>query len=263
MLPVAIWWPLLPAREAARWAGAAVAVVTAATGLPRAANAQQTIINVPSVDQTKKGRFFYLHESQLRDWGGNRYWQTTNFFTYGVTERFELALTAYNIGTPVKANQAVAVGWKTAQPVLARSLPKWEIRLGAGQMLPINLRGQGVGLWSYGQASVRLPATRTRVMAGVSRGPNQLFGRDTTHAIASVEQPLDALGRAIGGPVGDVVGHTAIVAEWFSGRHEFGDFVPGLNWHDDNGWVVILGYKFSNAPGRADDGIILEIGKTF
>ncbi|MBU6166868.1 MAG: hypothetical protein KGQ52_12190 [Alphaproteobacteria bacterium] len=227
------------------------------------AAAQQTIINVPSIEQTKHGKFFFLHESQLRDWDGNRYWQTTNFFTYGVTDRFELALTTYNLGTPAKPNQAVAPGWKTAQPVLAKSLPKWELKLGAGQMLPFNLRDGRVGLWSYGQASARLPGLGTRLMGGISHGPANLFGRNTTHAIASIEQPLTGLGRAVGGPVGAVLADTALVAEWFSGTHEFGDFVPGVNWHNKAGWVVILGYKFSNKPGRRDDGMIIEIGKTF
>lgn len=227
------------------------------------ARAQQTIINVPSIEQTKAGKAFFLHESQVRDWDGNRYWLTTNFFTYGVSERFELALTTYNIGTPVKANQAIGLGWKTAQPVLANSLPKWELKLGAGQMLPFNLRDGRVGLWSYGQASARLPILSTRLMGGISHGPANLFGRHTTHFIGSIEQPLTGLGQRIGGPVGAVIADSALVAEWFSGTHEFGDFVPGVNWHNKHGWVVILGYKFSNKPGRRDDGVIIEIGKTF
>lgn len=230
-------------------------------GTPGAA--QQTIVNVPSADQTKDGRVFFLHESQVRDWGGNSYWLTTNFLTYGVTDRFELALTTYNIGTPAKANQAIGLGWKTSQPVLADSLPEWELKLGAGQMLPVNLRGSGVGLWSYGQASFRVPGLGLRLMGGVSNGPDELFGKNTTHFIGSFEQPLKGLGEAIGGPVGRVVNDMTLLGEWFSGNHEFGDFVPGLNWHSKDGWVVIVGYKFSNAPGSSGDGVIFEIGKTF
>ncbi len=246
-----------------RWPAAMLLFLLATLCLASGVRAQQTIVNVPSVEQTKDGRFFYLHESQVRSWGEGRYWLTTNFFTYGVTERFELALTTYNIGTPVKANQAVALGWKTAQPVLQRQLPKWEIKLGAGQMLPLNLRDGRVGLWSYGQASIRIPGLGTRLMGGVSHGPANLFGRNTTHAIASIEQPLSGLGNRIGGDLGKIISETAIVAEWFSGTHEFGDFVPGVNWHNDDGWVVILGYKFSNKRGRSGDGVIIEIGKTF
>lgn len=236
-------------------------LLLSAFALPAAA--QQTIINVPSVDQTKDGRFFVLHESQVRDWDGHSYWLTTNFLTYGVTERFEVAATLYNVGTPAQTNRALGLGWKTAQPILAHTLPDWELKLGAGQMLPINLAGQGAGLWSYGQASFRLPGVGLRLTGGISHGPRQLFGQNTTHFIGSYELPLQGLGDAIGGPVGRVVADMALLGEWWSGNHEFADFVPGLNWHNKDGWVVILGYKFSNARGTAGDGIIFEIGKTF
>lgn len=251
----------LPAR---RWLAALWLVV----GLALPARAQQTIVNVPSVEQTKAGKLFFLHETQVRDWGGNSFWLTTNFLTYGVTDRFELALTTYNLGTPREANQAVALGWKTAQPLWAASLPQWEIKLGAGQMLPVNISSRnqglgGVGVWSYAQASFRLPGVGTRVMGGISNAPRQLFGQQTTHFIGSVEQPLDGLGDLVGGGLGRFLGETALVAEWFAGSHKFGDFVPGLNWHNDKGWVVIVGYKFSNTPGSRGDGAIIEIGKTF
>jgi len=55
--------------------------------------AQQTIINVSSLDQTPRGKNFTLHESQLRHWGGRSYWYTTNFYTSGITDRLELAAT--------------------------------------------------------------------------------------------------------------------------------------------------------------------------
>ena len=259
--PESLQRPRLARRPTAR-AAAALAGAVATLAAARATPAQQTIINVPSVDQTKQGRFFYLHESQVRDWGGNSFWQTTNFLTYGLTERFEVALTTYNIGTPRVANSAVALGWKTAQPILRKQLPQWEPTLGAGQMYPLSIRGQGLGVWSYGQGAFRLPGTRTRLMGGVSHGPALLFGQRTTHFIGSYEQPLEALGRRLGGRVGDAVGHMSLIGEWWSGTHEFADFVPGINYHTKS-LVVIVGYKFSNKPGTGTDGIILEIGRTF
>ena len=242
---------------------ATLALACASASLaPRPARAQQTIINIPSVDQTAKGRFFYLHESQLRDWGDSRFWQTTNFLTYGLAERFELAVTTYNVGSPRLPTSAVAPGWKTAQPILRGRLPAWELTLGAGQMYPVSLRGRGVGVWSYAQGALRLPGVRTRLMGGVSNGPGLLFGKPTTHVITSYEQPLEALGRRLGGRVGDAVGHMTLLGEWWSGTHDFGDFVPGINYHTKS-IVVIVGYKLSNAPGTRSDGLILEVGRTF
>ena len=229
-----------------------------------AAHAQQTIINVPSLDQTPRGRVFVLHESQVRDWDGEAFWQTTHFVTYGLTARVELAVTAYNLGTPLKRYAAVGVGWKTAQPLdfLPAGARRWTPMVGAGQMLPLSLRGRGAGLWSYAQGSVRVPGLGTRLMAGASHGPANLFGSHTTHLITSYEQPLKAVGQRLGGRVGDFVSHTALLGEWWSGRHEFAEFVPGVNWHGKT-MVVILGYKFQNRPGTRGDGVIVEIGRTF
>ena len=255
----------VPPRRAAAAVFASAAAAALALSLAAApARAQQTIINVPSVDQTPKGRVFFLHETQARDWSGESYWQTTHFLTYGLTKRFEAALTVYNVGSPFKRYAAVGVGWKTAQPLdfLPAGARRWEPVVGAGQMIPLSLRGRGAGLWSYAQGSVRLPGLGTRLMAGVSNGPPNLFGTHTTHLISSYEQPLHALGHRIGGPVGHAVEHMSLLGEWWSGRHEFAEFVPGVNYHTKS-IVVILGYKLGNVPGTRGDGVIFEIGRTF
>jgi hypothetical protein len=224
-----------------------VPLLLALLGAPAKALAQQTIINLPSADQTKPGHFFFLHESAFNSWNGDtpNFYTSTNFLTYGVTKRFELATTLYNVGSPTPANQALGVGWKTAQPLGGGAR---QLTVTAGQMAIVNLAGGGFGLWNYAHLSGRLPGLGTRVAAGISAGPEQLFGEDTVHPIASIEQPL--------------TGKLALVAEWFGGEHAYGDLVPGLVWHD-HGFVVIVGYKLSNAPGTATDGLILEVGTTF
>lgn len=222
--------------------------------------AQQTVINAPSVDQTAKGRVFALHESQVRTWGDTSFWQTTHFVTYGVTKHLELAVTAYNIGTPLKRLAALGVGWKGAVeiPGFATRAPQWEPKVGAGQMVAIPLRGERVGVWSYLQSSVRLPILRTRLMAGVSDGPPAMFGKATTHFMGSFEQPLAALPGALGHALHDFT----LLGEWWAGQHEFADFVPGFNWHHGKN-VVIVGYKLANTPGTRGDGLVIEVGRTF
>lgn len=262
---------LVFSRTATRVAALALALCAA---VPAAA--QQTIINVPSVDQTPKGRWFFLHESQVRAWdlnaaaGREKFWVTTNFLTYGLTKHVELALTTYNIGTPSKVNSAVGLGWKTAFgiPGLADRFPAWEPKVGFGQMLPVSIRDDAflardgidrrVGLWSYAQAAVRLPGARTRLMAGVSNGPRNLFKQNTTHLITSWEQPLGVLP----GSLGRALEHVNFLGEWWSGNHDFADFVPGLNYHH-NDLVVIVGYKIPNVNRGSGHGLIFEIGTTF
>lgn len=187
-----------------------------------------------------------------------------------MTRRFEAALTVYNVGTPFKRTANVGVGWKTAQP-LADVFPRWATRsafarweptAGAGQMLPVSLRGAGAGLWSYAQGAVCVPGRGLRLTGGVRNGPPTLFAKHTTHAITSYELPLAGLGRRVGGRAGDVVGHMALLGEWWSGRHDLADFVSGVNDHTKS-LVVTVGYKLGNAPGRPGDGVIVEFGRTF
>ncbi len=238
----------------------ALLFVTATLAGHRSASAQQTVINAPSVDQTPKGRVFALHESQLRAWGDTSFWQSTHFVTYGVSKHVELAVTAYNIGTPLKRVATLGVGWKGAVeiPGLAARAPSWEPKVGAGQMVAIPLRGERLGVWSYLQASARLPVARTRLMAGVSDGPPAMFGKATTHFMGSFEQPLAALPGALGHALHDFT----ILGEWWAGQHEFADFVPGFNYHRGK-TVIILGYKLANTPGTKGDGLVFEIGRTF
>lgn len=238
----------------------ALLFVLASIGGHKSLSAQQTVINTPSVDQTAKGRVFALHESQVRQWGDTSFWQTTHFVTYGVARNLELAVTAYNIGTPLKRLATLGVGWKGAAdiPGVAAHAPQWEPKIGAGQMVAIPLRGERLGVWSYLQASARLPGLRTRLMAGVSDGPPAMFGKATTHFMGSFEQPLAVLPGALGHTLHDFT----LLGEWWAGQHEFADFVPGFNWHRGKS-VVILGYKFANTPGTRSDGIVIEFGRTF
>ncbi|MCO4098467.1 MAG: hypothetical protein HEQ38_03510 [Gemmatimonas sp.] len=97
-----------------RVAVVSAALIATATLSPLRLWSQQTVINAPSVDQTPKGRVFALHESQLRAWGDTSFWQTTHFVTYGLTKQLEVAVTAYNIGTPLKRVATLGVGWKGA-----------------------------------------------------------------------------------------------------------------------------------------------------
>ncbi|WP_353267181.1 hypothetical protein [Gemmatimonas sp.] len=235
-------------------------LIAAAMLSPMRLWSQQTVINAPSVDQTPKGRVFALHESQLRAWGDTSFWQTTHFVTYGLTKQLEVAVTAYNIGTPLKRVATLGVGWKGAidMPGMATRAPQWELKLGAGQMFAIPLRGERVGLWSYLQSSARIPGARTRLMAGVSDGPVAMFGKSTTHFVGSVEQPLATLP----GKVGHALHNFTLLAEWWAGQHEFADFVPGINYHRGKS-VIIVGYKLANTPGTRGDGIVLEFGRTF
>ncbi len=213
--------------------------------------AQQTIINLPSADQTPGGKFFYLHESQVRSWQPGSYWATTNFLTYGITDDIEACLTQYQFGYPEQPYSAIGFGYKATKQFFAESLPDLELKLSFGQMFPISTTGLGIGVWTYGFASFRLPVLQTRLAVGVSQSPRQNFGINTVVMTASFEQPI--------------TDHINILGEWFAGQfHENAYFIPGFNYHTKT-LVIIVGYKIANLPGdpKSQNGVVLEIGFFF
>ena len=221
--------------------------------------AQQTIVNLPSADQTPKGHLFVLHETQFRTWDPEPYWRSTNFFTYGITDGFEACFTTYNIDLigRNKPYTALGFGYKFAHQFFRETEPDLEVKLTGGQMLTASLDGLGTGLWTYAHASMRLPVLHTRIAAGLSNGSRQVFGGvregfitgEHINFIGSIEQPFTK--------------DFGFVMEWFAGDHEMADLIPGIIYHNKQYEVVIiLGYKIGNT-GASGNGIIFEIGKTF
>ena len=90
-------------RVPARWA----LTLAAAAACAGPVAAQQTIVNVPSDNVTPRGQHFYLHESQLLWNRGRGGYNTTNFYTYGLTDRTELAVTQYNVDSAGSPDAAV------------------------------------------------------------------------------------------------------------------------------------------------------------
>jgi hypothetical protein len=222
--------------------------------------AQQTIINLPSADQTKPGHLFILHETQVRPWEPEGYWRSTNFITYGITDWLELCTTFYNIDLlgRNKPYTAAGFGYKMAHQLFREQAEDLEVKWTWGQMITTSFDGLGTGLWTYTHASMRLPVLHTRIAAGVSMGSRQVFGGVSESFISS--EHINFIG-SIEHPITKEFG---FVMEWFAGNHEMGDLVPGVIYHDKKSEIVmILGYKIGNYGGGITNGIIFEIGKTF
>ncbi|MCS6789876.1 MAG: hypothetical protein NZ580_02685 [Bacteroidia bacterium] len=219
--------------------------------------AQQTLVNLPSIEITHPKRVFVLHESQIRFWHPEPHWVTTHFLTYGLSHKVELAVTLHDIGIPRQAYRSLAIGYKCTEDIFARELPELELKWALGQMLIVSLSGRRPGLWTYVLWSMRIPHLRTRLSAGINAGPPALFG-ETGHKYPLDLSTIDFIG-SIEQPIGE---HVNIILEWFSGRHhEFASLIPGLivNWKD---WTFVLGCRI---PNDAEEGISLvtEVGHTF
>lgn len=243
--------PSLLRRICQRHISRASVVVRAVTGLSIAwtcassvAGAQQAIINLPSADQTPRGKQFFMHETQLAGTNPTA-WATTHFYTYGVTDRFELAATLYNLRTPRSDNTTLGLGFKGAQRLLTKRFPGREVQFTYGYMLPVSLQGRGVGTWAYSHLSARLPVLETRITAGGGYATRQVLDKDAWTVLGGIEQPLPH--------------HFVLVMEWFSGRHNSSNLIPGLLYHSKN-WIFVAGYKFPNDPVERH-GLVLEVGR--
>ncbi|MFN0102221.1 MAG: hypothetical protein ACKV2U_09035 [Bryobacteraceae bacterium] len=213
------------------------------------ANAQQAIVNMPSADITPKGKHFLMHETQFRSWHPGRSWAGTNFYAYGAGRATEITVTGYNGGFPLSRNFATGVGFKSAPQFWKRSRPALEAKLTFGQIAILNHRGGGLGSFTYAHGSVRIPSVSTRLTVGGWAGTRQLFERNTGGVLVGAEHPAGK--------------RWILLAEWFSGRHDFGYVVPGVLFHPSKSQVVVLGFKIPSGAENGRSGIVLEYGFTF
>lgn len=212
---------------------------------------QQAIVNMPSADITPGGKNFYMHESQWRQWNPGRYWYGTNFYCRGVGHATELTVTNWNSGGPATSNFSTGVGFKSSPQLWGEKLPEQEVKVTFGQKLVINHRGRGLGSFSYGHLSARLPALRTRLTAGGWAGTTQLFKRNTGNFLAGLEHPFDRQNKYVW------------VNEWFRGRHDFGFYITGLLYHPTKSQIIVVAYNFANTPANGKNGLVLEYGIFF
>jgi hypothetical protein len=178
-------------------------------------------------------------------------WNTVNFYTYSLSENTELALTLYDLGQPARDSLAIALGYKSQLEISPDGDFLKEIKFTHGLMVPLNLRGQGLGISAYAHASARLVDTGTRVTAGLAAGSAQLYGRPTVCGLFALEQPLTE--------------ELSVVAEYFTGKdHDLANLITGFVYHNhEHGFVLVTGYKFPNNPDLGRNGLVFEIGGFF
>jgi hypothetical protein len=211
-------------------------------------HAQSVIVSVPSTDVTRPYALVLAHESQLNTWSyDNAYWNSFTFATYGIGKNLELAITLYGVGSPGSGNVALAAGYKHRIPLMHQS--DWEPSFAFGQMIPVSLSGVGVGFWSFGATSIRIPGFRTRFTVGPSYGSKQVFGATTLSLLAGIEQPLST--------------KVSLIADWFSGRSDLGALVPAIQWNATHSLMVIAGVKLPNSALAGPVSGLVEITYEF
>ncbi len=239
---------LVPRRWRA-WRPLVLSILLA--GLASTAQAQQTIINVPSDARTPKGLGFALHESAIStrsDQAGS--YQSTNFLTYGWTANTELCATLYQISSDNSPEMSLGLGFKSTWDILEERFPDLHTRFTVGHMTPISLgdQSQAVGFFTYSHLAFDIPNTPFRLLAGAAGGSENLWGRSTASALMGLEFPITE--------------HLSFTGEWFSGDHNFSGLIPGVTYHRD-GLILVAGYKLPNDFDRDKESLILEAGFFF
>lgn len=234
------------------------------------ASAQSLIAGIPNASVAHKGHLEMTHESQLNWWDGDVKWTSFNFWCYGINNRTELTVTFNNLAVPGSGNLTAGVGFKHLVPLLP-ARPRHELKLTVGTNALVSLQGRGLGFWSYGHLSGRLPVLRTRLTGGLSYGTEQAFGfrrvglTDPTaprpSGLSGAEpaalRPLRPL-SFIGGVEQPLVGPVSFIADWFSGSHDLAALITALQL-DTHKVTYIAGYKRANNANSGVNALIVEV----
>lgn len=205
------------------------------------AYAQQTIFNVPSADLTEKGMIFFQHQSSF----SNKFAGFDNNFVLGVGKNSELDITLFDVGTKNIQNEVLALGFKSVIPLIERN----QTKLTFGHLIPISLRGNGVGGYTYSHLSTVLPKINTRLTSGIAIGTTTLFDRDFICYIAGVEQPITK--------------RFSFVMDWYSGKHSNGFLIPGFYYSFTPKTILSFGFRIRNKVQNGPNGFIVELSKFF
>ncbi|MCM0606738.1 MAG: hypothetical protein KA715_11675 [Xanthomonadaceae bacterium] len=210
------------------------------------AHAVSLIASVPNAQTTPKGVFMIAHESQVPYFPdpGKANWQTFNFFTYGISEQFEVASTVYNLTFPGSGRLAASIGYKWVAPLSE------QLKFIFGQEFPFALQGNvSVGHWTFTGLSYNFYQTNTRLTAGINSGSSLIFGSNVLDGFFGFEQ--------------SIVPHWTLIADWYSGKHDLGVLITAIQWNPNHSLTVITGPKWGNPGSFNENGWMLEITYEF
>ena len=208
---------------------------------PNKSFAQQTIFDVPSADITEAGMIFFQHESQF----SNKFGIFTNYGAYGIGKNTEIDLTLFQVGTNKVNNENLGIGFKKIFPIREKS----ETKLTIGHLIPISLRGHGVGGYTYSHLSTRLPKIKTRLTSGFLIGTTTIFGRDFICYIGGIEQPITK--------------RFSLITDWHSGKHSYGFLISGFSYYFGHDSTLYAGYQIHNNRANGPNGFVIELAKIF
>jgi hypothetical protein len=219
-----------------------------------AANAQQTIFNVPSADVLGRGKVYLETDQYIRTWEPHD--EDAAFFLLrgvgGVGSNVEVGLNSGPFDYLDSSTPFIdaAVKWR---PVMEKFGNGDQGAFGffAGNNLGVQVHGEDSGQvhdYAYAAGFVTLPQSKTRFSAGPYYVTDNFFGPEARFgAQVTVEQPIAKVSGLV------------LAADWFSGTAGYA--TPGIIWTIER-FVLYAGYGLAN-DGRDNDLLTLEFGFTF
>lgn len=226
-------------------------IVFAVLLVAAAANGQQTIFNVPSVDVLDKGKVYAELDASFKFNCQPALCKFSSFVPRVV------AGTGGNVevGLNVTGNIQPGADTSTLVPVIKwrpynNSDKGWAIVAGDHLFIPVRNKSYNIGNYVYVEASKTFKHG-TRLTAG---------GYDFTKNVVS------SANRA-GGQFGfeqTVTKNFSIIADWFTGKHAAGYFTPGFSFKPTSKITGYVGYSIGNAAtARGNHFFLMEFGYNF
>ena len=166
----------------------------------------------------------------------------------GVGFGTEIDSTVFGLDVSEPADTLGSVGFKTSLRVNGEqsTLPS---RIVFGNLVLAGARTekreQRTGNWCYVMWSTGILAVRTKLTGGVSHGTSVMFGERTVFAMAGIEQ--------------QVTPKWMFQADWMSGKHDLGYWIPGCVYKPWRRWMISFGYQFPNPGAPGYRAVVFEL----
>lgn len=209
---------------------------------------QQTVFNAPSDEAVKKGEWFFQHQTSLRFWNPERRWVQANGFGYGITDRLEIDATLFNLDASQASQARGGFGFKYLLPLGSSDPDSAPVDILFGDMGIIADADNRFGNWAYSMLGVKIDGSRTRMFGGAFHGTKSLFGKTTLGFLGGFEQRAGE--------------NWTLQADWFSGDHDVGYFVPGLAYAFHPHWRISAGYQLPNPGSTGFRGLVFQLTRS-
>lgn len=213
------------------------------------AQAQQTIITIPSADVLDKGDFYIRNSNSFRPFSPDGFVRNSFNVTYGIGNNIEtfLGITPINIRdreAPQSNDVSATLDFAAKKAFIITKTTKFVLVSRLNPRLteaisPFNI--------NYAFLSQQIPKTRSRITAGMYLANDRDFIPDKPGVILAFEQTI-------------IPNKLLLAVDWTSRNESFGILAPGIKFRPVPSVSITNGVLIPNG-NRGNLGFIISIGK--